>query len=457
MRISDIISICLRNLTRRKLRTILTAIGVVIGVCAILVMVSIGKGLESFFRAQMESYGDLTLIEIYNWNSDVPITDEVLADIAAQPGVKAVTPYEYMHVQVNIRTKDERYETRWMELIGVYPEAFEDLGYDFIEGGPLTADDEPFSMVVGEQFAYQFRDTKKRSGNGDTVSPWPDEYGVIEDPLLNPMDEYLKLFTVLEYDDDYEPLHEFEVDANLMGVLEMKDGAWETRNSVFMDVDDLRNYQKQMDREGRKLVEDYRETYEEDEDGYSDVRVKCDSAEDVTAVREYIEGLGYNAYSLEQQLEMFNEQLLVIQLVLGGLAGISLFVAAIGIANTMVMSIIERTREIGIMKVIGAEVGNIRGLFLMEAGLIGLIGGIIGVVFSYGISALINAFASEAIMQGMGMGYYGDGTETLKISIIPVEYAVYALIFAMLIGIIFGYLPANRAVKISALEAIKHD
>ena len=143
----------------------------------------------------------------------------------------------------------------------------------------------------------------------------------------------------------------------------------------------------------------------------------------------------------------------MIQLVLGGLAAISLFVAAIGIANTMVMSIYERTREIGVMKVIGAEVKDIRVLFLMEAGMIGLIGGVVGVGLSYAASYALNTFAGGFFGEQM-MGQTGGGG---TISVIPVWLVLFALAFSILIGVIFGFLPANRAVKISALEAIKHD
>ena len=144
-------------------------------------------------------------------------------------------------------------------------------------------------------------------------------------------------------------------------------------------------------------------------------------------------------------------QLMIIQLVLGGLAAISLLVAAIGIANTMIMSIYERTREIGIMKVLGCFISNIRIMFLMEAGMIGLLGGGIGVLISYIISFFMNKFGSGLMSSMMGT----DGST--PISIIPLWLVLLALIFSSFIGLISGFYPANRAVKISALEAIKNE
>ncbi len=134
-----------------------------------------------------------------------------------------------------------------------------------------------------------------------------------------------------------------------------------------------------------------------------------------------------------------------IQAVLGGIGAVSLFVAAIGITNTMMMSIYERTKEIGVMKVLGCDLRNIRTLFLMEAGFIGLIGGIIGLVLSFTISAVMNklAQASEEYMNG--------------ISYIPLWLSGLSLIFAILVGMIAGFFPARRAMKLSPLAAIRNE
>ena len=140
-------------------------------------------------------------------------------------------------------------------------------------------------------------------------------------------------------------------------------------------------------------------------------------------------------------------------MVLGCLAAISLLVAAIGITNTMIMSIYERTREIGIMKVLGCFISNIRVVFLMEAGMIGLLGGAIGTVISYIISAVMNTLGSDTFANMFGI--YTDGSS--PISIIPIWLVLLALAFSTIIGLISGFYPANRAVKISALEAIKNE
>ena len=155
-------------------------------------------------------------------------------------------------------------------------------------------------------------------------------------------------------------------------------------------------------------------------------------------------------------------------MIFGGIAAVSLFVAAINIINTMTMAIYERTREIGVMKVLGCELGSIRTMFLLESSTIGFIGGLIGVAFSLlasfvlnNLSTILAAFGQDGgfdLSGLMGGGYYymgGDGSAA--ISIIPPWLMLAALVFATLVGLVAGILPANKAVKISALEAIRHD
>lgn len=449
MRVTDILSISFRNLTRRKMRTALTAFGVVIGVCSILVMVSIGIGLENYMTQQLASWGDLTAINVNNWQGESQLTDDVLRDIQMQNGVSVVTPYESMNINFKVQTDDGRYAMSWCNVYGIYPEAVEALGFEFLVGEGISVGDKPYSMFVGEQFAYEFRDVKKK-GRNDMVSPWPDESGVVPDPFFDPMSKKYTLFAT-EYDQNtWEEKTVYEVSADITGVVKLDNAKWETRNSIFMDIQDLKQFEADLLKaKGEKVDKDA------EEKGYTSVLVKCFDMEQVADVQAYIEGLGFSCYSMETQRQMMREQMLMVQLVLGGLAAISLFVAAIGIANTMVMSIIERTREIGVMKVIGAEVGNIRLLFLLEAGMIGLLGGLVGVGASLGISYGINQIAGN-LMSSMGDMAMGGDTE-LVISIIPWWLILFALGFSMLVGVVFGFLPANRAVKISALEAIKHD
>ena len=178
------------------------------------------------------------------------------------------------------------------------------------------------------------------------------------------------------------------------------------------------------------------------------MKVSVSDIKYVQEVQDQIKAMGYEAYSLTDALENMKQTSGLIQAILGGIGAVSLFVAAIGITNTMVMSIYERTKEIGVMKVIGAQLKDIKRLFLFEAAMIGLFGGILGIGLSFGISFIINS-----VLSGMNgnSGYYGPTI----LSDIPVWLALSGMGFSTVIGLVAGYYPAVRATKLSALEAIR--
>ena len=163
-----------------------------------------------------------------------------------------------------------------------------------------------------------------------------------------------------------------------------------------------------------------------------------------------IRAAGYNASTNAELLESAKKQLAMIQAVLGGIGAVSLLVAAIGIANTMMMSIYERTKEIGVMKVLGCDIRNIQALFLMEAGFIGFIGGIVGSGFSALLSIAINKLATSGDAVS-NMGFSGN------ICRIPLWLVPAAIAFAVLIGMIAGFIPSLRAMRLSPLAAIRND
>ena len=187
------------------------------------------------------------------------------------------------------------------------------------------------------------------------------------------------------------------------------------------------------------------------EDIYDFILVRTAKVEDSKRISQELKDRGYNCWSMADQLEGIEEESRTIQAILGGIGGITLFVAALGITNTMVMSIYERTREIGVMKVIGATFHDIRALFLSEAGMIGFFGGVLGLSLSYIASFIINRLTQDFLNGGM------PSDEVMKISLIPPWLAVFAIVFAIFVGLVAGLYPANRAVRLSPVEAIRNE
>ena len=453
MKIFDIIKMAFKNLWRRKGRTLLTVIGVVIGSCAVIVMISLGLGMNLAMDNMLASWGDLTAITIYNYSygvsdESVALDDDAVESIKAIENVSYVIPR--LRVESNMVTiaagRSDRYRMDWAEIYGVDFSLLDKMGYT-PETGEFPSEDEYSSTIIfGNETAYNFRDTRKR---GDKQYTWKQYLsdGTYTLPFIDPQDEKIlvAINNTKQQNDDGTYQYGgrgYEYELNCSAVL-MQDPNWETVYSVLIDInvakDIIDDYNR---RNGVKDANDPQYTY---------VKVVCDDINDVEEVETQIEAMGFNCSSMADMRGEMKKTLGIIQLVLGCLAAISLFVAALSITNTMIMSIYERTKEIGIMKVLGCYVGNIRSAFLFEAGLIGLLGGIIGTVLSYAISIGMNYFGAGVMASLLGTS--GD----TPVSIIPLWLVLLALGFSTLIGLISGFVPAKRAVKISALEAIKSE
>lgn len=464
MKISDQIIMCLQNLFRRKVRTALTVFGVIIGTCAIVVMVSLGVGMQASQDAMLAEMGDLTMIDIYNYSGrsengeKLILDDTALHKIQQMKHVDVVTPF-YEPNTWNAFTiyggNGKRYKANLYNVVGVYPEALEKMGFKINQGSFFSENQgDTIEILGGYYFPYDFEDTRKKRNN--TIRYWQTkEDGSMPDPFIDIMKES-KL--VLQINNSKENGKTIDLKAKGVGILEYDRQNYQTGYGIFVSVKQLKALEEKYNKLNNIKVS------EDDKSNYTTAKVKVTDMKYVEEVQAAIDEMGYDTYSMENIRKPMQEQARKQQMTLGGLGAISLFVAALSITNTMVMSIYERTREIGVMKVLGCMVGNIRSVFLMEAGTIGFMGGVIGIILSYIISYIINivgngltgGFSGGFSMGGM-YGYYGGGSGMAQTSIIPWWLALGALVFATLIGLISGYSPANRAVKISALEAIKNE
>ncbi len=462
MRFADILKMCFDSLSRRKGRTILTVLGVFIGCTSIIVMVSIGAGMQESYDQMLKNMGDLSIIEVYrgyNQNTGTQ-TESKLDEKAVESfheiaGVKAVMPKASLD-DYNISFKagiNGRYTANWVDFAGIDSSALEDMGFELMDGRYPESSDE---VVVGQYFAYNFFDTLMPDGRNYVDRYVWDENGNIDtenvpDPFFDPLKTSITM-VLKPYNNGTgtEPTP-YEVELKVVGVLKEDRGkGYETSSGVMMDINALKSLLKDLTGKTDTKFE------------YSSINVKAESLDAVADVEQSIKDLGYSTYSMQSMRDELNKQTRQIELMLGGLGAISLLVAAIGITNTMIMSISERTKEIGIMKALGCYVRDIRAMFLMEAGSIGLLGGVLGLLFSFIISVGINLFSFGAFGGGgvtwelIKQALIG-GENVTRVSVIKPELIIFALVFSVLVGLVSGYQPANKAVKISALEAIRNE
>lgn len=457
----DIANIAFGNFKRRKARSILTVLGVVIGTSSVVTMLSLGIALDKSFTDSIDNQVDLITVNVSpgfdnETGKQKPLTDESIKEIETIPNIVIVSP------QLNLSGKlvSGKYST-YSSIVGIDMTHAEKLGFTFEQGG--MSDNKSsirnINAIFGGEIPYQFTDPKANNNMmmGSVMIMGGSSSDEREPPPVDLMADTTRVkFT---FDAGYgEPDSSGVVKTppklyNIVPTGILSGGYSEKSYRVYIDMEVAKALQKEQQSDntntGGLLTNNDKKPGDKSKVlEYSEFKVIANSIDDTLAITDAIKELGYQAYSSAEFINQMKESAQLIQLFLGGIGSISLLVAAIGITNTMIMSIFERTKEIGVMKVIGCQLKDIRTLFLMEAGIIGLFGGIAGVILSSGLSALLNGFSQNSEM-GMMMG----GGSAL--SVIPLWLVIIALAFSTLIGILSGYLPAKRAMKLSALEAMR--
>ena len=461
MKFPDLLIMSMNNLRRRKLRTVLTVLGVIIGTAAIVVMVSLGIGLNEMTMEQIASWGSLTTIEVYSQSSgggmqmmgaamssqnseSEPnyITDKVIDNFKRIPHVTGVSPV----LNMNVVMRQGAYISTYVQLKGVSQSYLEQL--ELAEG--RLPQPGGLGLVFGNGVIRDFTNAKTGKGYWDT-GEMPDV-----DPMGKPM------FVIFDIDAYYQsqgsgsssdgtpvkPPKKYMIETT--GMLAGGENGYSNYSwYVFTDIDGLKAQLKKVFKKGTPIPGQptNKKGKPLNELVYNSAEVFVDDMENVTQVQEQLAAMGYQVNSQMDFLESSRQQSNMVQAVLGGIGAVSLFVAAIGIANTMMMSIYERTKEIGVMKVLGCDMGNIRNMFLIESGFIGFMGGTIGVALSYGVSAIVNRFVNMS----QSMGLSGD------LSRIPPWLSMAAIGFAVFVGMAAGFMPAVRAMKLSPLAAIRNE
>lgn len=182
---------------------------------------------------------------------------------------------------------------------------------------------------------------------------------------------------------------------------------------------------------------------------YSAIKVKLKNSKDANATQSELENMGISVYSVSQTISQMNNIFKIIQYILAIFGLIALFVAAIGMFNTMTISLLERTREIGIMRVLGATAQDVKSIFLIEAVLMGIFGGTAGLVGSLLISSLGNIIVGNLAMRLGGEATYPFYT--------PYYFIIFIIVVSCLIGLITGFYPARRAGKLNPLDALRYE
>ena len=443
MKKSDIFAMALKNLKGRRSRTKLTIIGVVIGTCAIVIMISIGAGINNMLTQEYKSSSTATRISIYantDSNADeadkMPLNDSAVSYFKSMDHVETVLPVINMSDYVSITRG--KYTYNGDSVMAVDFDMLEKLGVQ-VENGTLKRQSDPYTVYVGSTALTNFAD---KQGNS-VECEYDDNFNLVSceiDPLK---DTFYLAPAVLDAENQTassSATHKLRVAGVLSG---SGSSGLDSIGSIFIDI-----------RAAEKIIREYNAINNKPNKPveYSEVFVYTDKIDNVKSVQSNLNAVGLSTYSNQDDQEYIKKIMTVVQVVLGAIGAVSMFVAAFGISNTMIMAVYERTKEIGVMKVIGCDISDIKTVFLCEAGLIGFIGGVIGVFISIIVSLIANAVAGAVLSSTLS-----DMSIRVTVSSVPLWLVVLGIGFSVLVGVISGVSPANRAVKVSALKAIHNE
>lgn len=440
MRFFDLLRLIFGNLNRRKARVALTAIGVVIGTAAVVILVSLAIGLQRNANEQLYGIGDLTQIQVMPSYGEGPVavgpggggggggssqtrllTNQALEELRAIPGVEWVSPREFLSAGGMLRFRKLE---GWANIVGVDVDDLASLGLETSQGNTALG---RAIVVIGPMVARNFYDPHQRPGQ-EPPAP-PDLY-----------DQQIQ-FIVSKWDSQGNETRKI-LSLRVTGVL--KETRGESDWTIYMPLSQVKAL--------NEWAQNRRINY--NKEGYSQAIVKVSDVNNVLAISDQITEMGFQAYTPQSFVQGINNFYLILQIIFGGVGAIALLVAAIGIANTMAMSILERTREIGLMKAVGATNRDVLAIFLGEASGIGFLGGLGGVIVGWLAGQAINVIALVYLANQAGQQ---GGVPPSVAVYTPVWLPLFALIFSTLIGMISGLYPALRAATMVPVLALKYE
>ncbi len=451
MRFQDFFRFGVINLSRRKARTVLTALSMAIGVMCIIVLISVGIGYEKSYEETIQSMGSLTKIDVTpstdERGAQALLNDKAVDSMKKLDGVEAVTPV----VQATAYLKSGKY----ISMVKLY-------GLDLTTADQFLLTPEEGTMPgEGLRFKPEVMLTDDIAASfADPNQNWADAVDEDGNPYVDPMGgnirltfDYSALSNEQEAGDDGRAVQSGSLyRLNVTGLCSTLNYTFST--SGFLDRERLGEWieanpsaaaqQQRSSSTGSSSgsgTESDREKAAEKAKGktYDTVWVKVHDVGKVQEIAQTIRDAGFSTYSLNDMLETVRTQSRQIQGMLGAIGLIAMIVSGIGIANTMMMSINERTREVGVLKVLGTDLKDIAMMFLTEALLVGILGGIGGLLLSFVMARLI-----PVLFQTMQVK-----------SIIPLWLAAGGVLFAGVVALLSALAPALNAMRISPNEAIR--
>ncbi|XID93149.1 ABC transporter permease [Paenibacillaceae bacterium WGS1546] len=453
MRISDLTRLSWDQVRRRKVVTMLCAAGLSIGCAAIILAMSIGESTQQIVESELNSFLKMDEITVMPNSGAMPgqsdpdqvseeaknrglLTDQKLEIMRNMKHVTAVAPYQtFDYLEMTTADGKEGYA----EVVATDLARLENFGESFAQGKADGSDIHSVVLSYGATMGLMDEETRNklyeamdRSANDRSAQ---EQY---RNMMVIPTALYQTQIQLLKYDENGKLLTSAPL--QVVGVLKKPKGRSDMSiaqdRKIYISIETAEQLRKEL----------IPASVQNSTTTYNSVKVKVDAEQNVKQVEEQLQRLTVSTQSNLLQKEQLEEQFAVFKAIAIGAGVFILIIASISIIVAMTMSTYQRRRQIGIMKVLGANLSQIRNMFIVEAALLGLLGGLLGIMFSYWIVWAINALILSL----------NNGESEIAI-FIPYTAIPVGLAFAIMTGIISGIYPAISASRTDALTAIKRD
>jgi putative ABC transport system permease protein len=451
MRISDYIEQSFSNLWKKKLRTALTIFGIMIGIGALVSMIAFGKGVQKNITDTFRELELFNYVFVYPRSEDSQVDqssqepntpekvslqfrlldDDFLKEVTKIKGVEWAVPEVRFPAMIRFRQSEE------FSLIQVLPADICQSGLIRLRAGRFYTSDDENALIISDSLLRRMKIKEPQSVIGQEI----ELSTMAVDFSLSNLSNIISFFRGRGL-----PFSKQNYTFTIAGVTERKGGigGMPLRSDVFID----RSASEQMKKLSLTSIWDFFQSPQQAE-GYSVVNIKLSSIKYIEPVKAKMEDWGLKSFALIDRGEEFKKGFLFMDMFLFAVGMIAVVVASMGIINTMVMSILERYKEIGIMKAVGASDRDVKKIFLFESGTIGFLGGVLGLILGWLVSMIINQIVNYYIAkQGVPYMDYFSFRWWLVSG---------AIVFSILISLAAGVYPTMRAARVDPVVALRHD
>ncbi len=479
MRLTDYIGLAFRNLVNQKSRSVLAILAIVIATTSVTLLLALVIGTKDFYYNQFKATDKLSEVivnsqpglsfEQAQQGSDcrncVKLTNNIARQVASIDHVVGISPTANLNTFESIALNGRKQNVQGVKAYtpnGV-------IKHVFVAGKEFSANSGARQIIIGQNYAdqwgykYKYQDIIGKQVKLTTSSSFTGQGATLPDPLI----QFKQCQSGCQASQIADQQKSTSLKATIVGVesddsgtlfipLKWAQGLLQNRfyeiakpnQTAYLQAYNTWSYGGQQGPEPTPhftLVSDSQLA----KNGYSTLVIKVDNPQNSETVAQQIRQLGVGATTansyVNDQLQIFS----VISFVLAGIGSIALVVAAIGIVNTMVMAVLERTREIGIMRAIGAKRSTVSQLFTLEASLLGFFGGVFGIVAGFGLIQLANVFINDQLAS--------NAITSRDIISLPIWLMLIAVATTTVIGMLAGLYPAYRASRLDPVEALRHE